>query len=132
MSNALEQLMRLTDYVKDSIDYEEPERYPPQPRKTTKELDPKKWKKRQLQKQARTEADILKDFEKLGLVIAKNDDFELILIDDCDRMIAIYKTLKRYDCYYFSEGYKPLQLSTDITMQEHKLLNELFNLWGWL
>lgn len=82
--------------------------------------------------QPRTEADILKDFEKLGLVIAKNDDFELILIDDCDRMIAIYKTLKRYDCYYFSEGYKPLQLSTDITMQEHKLLNELFNLWGWL
>ena len=82
--------------------------------------------------QPRTEADILKDFELLGLVIAKNDDFELILIDDCDRMIAIYKTLKRYDCYYFSEGYKPLQLSTDITMQEHKLLNELFNLWGWL
>lgn len=80
----------------------------------------------------RTEQEILKDFEKLGLVIAKNDDFELILIDDCDRMIAIYKTLKRYDCYYFSEGYKPLQLSTDITMQEHKLLNELFNLWGWL
>ena len=53
MSNALEQLMRLTDYVKDSVGYEEPERYPPQPRKTCKELDPKKWKKRQLQKQAR-------------------------------------------------------------------------------
>lgn len=53
MSNALEQLMRLTDYVKDSIDYEEPERYPPQHRKPTRELDPKKWKKRQLQKQAR-------------------------------------------------------------------------------
>lgn len=80
----------------------------------------------------RTEADILKDFELLGLVIAKNDDFELILIDDCDRMIAIYKTLKRYDCYYFSEGYKPLQLSTDITMQEHKLLHELFSVWGWI
>ena len=53
MSNPLEQLMRLTDYVKDSVGYEEPKRYPPQPRKTTKELDPKKWKKRQLQKQAR-------------------------------------------------------------------------------
>lgn len=53
MSNPLEQLMRLTDYVKDSIEYEEPERYPPQPRKHTRELDPKKWKKRQLQKQAR-------------------------------------------------------------------------------
>lgn len=54
MSNALEQLMRLTDYVKDSVGYEEPVRqYPPQPRKHTKELDPKKWKKRQLQKQAR-------------------------------------------------------------------------------
>lgn len=54
MSNALEQLMRLNDYVKDSVGYEEPERqYPPQPKKHTKELDPKKWKKRQLQKQAR-------------------------------------------------------------------------------
>ena len=53
MSNPLEQLMRLTDYVKDSVGYEEPERYPPHPRKTTRELDPKKWKKRQLQKQAR-------------------------------------------------------------------------------
>jgi hypothetical protein len=53
VSNALEQLMRLTDYVKDSVGYEEPVRYPPQPRKPTRELDPKKWKKRQLQKQAR-------------------------------------------------------------------------------
>ena len=53
MSNALEQLMKFNDYVKDMIDYEEPERYPPQPRKLARELDPKKWKKRQLQKQAR-------------------------------------------------------------------------------
>ena len=54
MSNALEQLEKFNLYVKNALSYfEEPERYPPQPRKTTKELDPKKWKKRQLQKQAR-------------------------------------------------------------------------------
>ena len=54
MSNALEQLMRLNDYIKNSVDYEEPVRqYPSQPRKTCRELDPKKWRKRQLQKQAR-------------------------------------------------------------------------------
>lgn len=53
MSNALEQLEKFNLYVKNALSYEEPVRYPPQPRKTTKELDPKKWKKRQLQKQAR-------------------------------------------------------------------------------
>lgn len=82
--------------------------------------------------QPRTEQEILKDFEALGLVIAENDDFELILIDDCDRMIAIFKPLKKYECYYFSEGAKPFRLATDITMQEHKLLNELFEVWQWI
>ena len=54
MSNALEKLEEFNTYVKEVLSYfEEPERYPPQPRKHTRELDPKKWKKRQLQKQAR-------------------------------------------------------------------------------
>lgn len=54
MSNTLEQLEAFNTYIKNTLDYYEPPRkYPPQPRKTTKELDPKKWKKRQLQKQAR-------------------------------------------------------------------------------
>lgn len=54
MSNALEQLEKFNTYVKEALSYYEPPvKYPPQPRKHTRELDPKKWKKRQLQKQAR-------------------------------------------------------------------------------
>lgn len=54
MSNALEQLEKFNLYVENALSYyEEPVKYPPQPRKPTRELDPKKWKKRQLQKQAR-------------------------------------------------------------------------------
>ena len=79
----------------------------------------------------RTEQDILKDLQNY-FAIAKNDEYELILIDDCDRIIAIYKDLERYECYYYSEGAKPLQLATMIYMQEHKLLTELFQIWGWL
>lgn len=61
MSNALEQLKKFNLYVENALSYfEEPERYPPQPKKHTRELDPKKWKKRQLQKQARKKQRIKK------------------------------------------------------------------------
>ena len=54
MSNALKRLEKFNSYVADILSYyEPPEKCPPQPRKPTRELDPKKWKKRQLQKQAR-------------------------------------------------------------------------------
>ena len=68
----------------------------------------------------RTEAEILKDFEALGYKVVKgaigstlefefNEDTK-IYIDNC------FKTL----------------WCNDITMQEHKLLNELFECYGWI
>lgn len=76
----------------------------------------------------RNEADILKDFEKLGYKIKQNNDFCLIMINDkTDEVISI---LKR-DTFTISMGYRKYikdedYLATFITMQEHKLLSELF------
>ena len=80
----------------------------------------------------RTEQDILKDFEALGYAIIKNDEYCLILVNEWNHIIEIDKTCKRYQCYYYTEYTNQFELSTYIDMQEHKLLNELFALWGWL
>ena len=70
----------------------------------------------------RTEADILKDFEKLGWKVTRNDedDFTLRLKGNPTCAIWIDKLTKEYS------------MTCCLDMQEHKLLNELFNLWGWL
>ena len=80
----------------------------------------------------RTEQEILDDFKKLG--------YEFIEFTICywlrkcnreiDISIVIDKELRNYRCvkdrpvtqYYLG----------DIGMKEHKLLNELFTIWGWL
>ena len=81
----------------------------------------------------RTEADILNDFEKLGYKIKQNNSFCLIMINDkTDEVISILKK----DTFTISMGYRKYikdedYLATFITMQEHKLLNELFEVWQW-
>ena len=69
----------------------------------------------------RTEADILKDFEKLGWIVSRNDedDFTLRLKGNPTCAIWIDKLTKEYS------------ISCCLDMQEHKLLNELFEVWGW-
>ena len=70
----------------------------------------------------RTEQDVLKDFEKLGWECTRNDEDKLTLrFSDCPSCsIWINKNENGYSC------------NTIITMQEHKLLNELFQIWGWI
>ena len=71
--------------------------------------------------QPRTEADILKDFEKLGWIVSRNDedDFTLRLKGNPTCAIRIDKLTKEYS------------MNCCLDMQEHKLLNELFICWGW-
>ena len=90
----------------------------------------------------RTENEIFKDFENVGYRIEKNRTkfadsensisllFEINYPDDDINLIKeidIDLTYKVYTCYEFYGG-RPLSL----LMHEHKLLNELFELWGWV
>lgn len=73
----------------------------------------------------RTEADILKDFEKLGYAVAfVSKENRLLLYKTNGDTIFIYKNTKEY------EKCDTIQ-SINFTIQEHKLLNELFEAWGW-
>lgn len=74
----------------------------------------------------RTEQDVLKDFEKLGYEIKVNNASMLYLATNNDVVIHINKLFKGYRRFYDNE------ISNYVTMQEHKLLNELFTIWGWI
>lgn len=63
----------------------------------------------------RTEADILKDFEKLGYEIKDYGEYITFKLGKIE-VIDIWKTTKSYEIIQ----------GLNITMQEHKLLNELF------
>lgn len=84
----------------------------------------------------RTEQDVLKDFESLGYEVVCNSDRELILEQELKsnytiiNRIHIEKQLQAYSKSQFAYrvGTSPLW----VFMQEHKLINELFNIWGWL
>jgi hypothetical protein len=71
----------------------------------------------------RTEADILNDFEKLGYVRIKrlNDKMEFLHMF---KVRTFYINLETKELDFLS--------GTHLGLQEHKFLNELFNLWGWL
>ena len=70
--------------------------------------------------QPRTEQEILKDFEALGWKVYTNNNEILCLNLEGYGFIAIDKIDKSY------------RITRNITMQEHKLLNELFSLWSWI
>lgn len=67
----------------------------------------------------RTEQEILNDFENLGWEVTQNDDSCMIICFNNFARIVILKCAKRYS------------INNLCNMQEHKLLNELFAIWGW-
>ena len=89
----------------------------------------------------RTEEEILKDFEKLSWFVVKDRYVDLMLNklektpDDMLGEIC-------HNCYISINKEKHTYSATDLhcltrheyelSMQEHKLLNELFICWGWL
>lgn len=74
----------------------------------------------------RTEKEVLKDFEMLDYEIIENNDY-CIKLNQNDCIIRISKRPKNYKCYW-----KDSELASVIDIQEHKLLTELFIIWGWL
>jgi hypothetical protein len=81
----------------------------------------------------RTEQDVLKDFEALGYKVVCNNERELVLEDKYYRhhidRIHIGKDLRLYT--KFQHLYR-VDEPKNLDMQEHKLLNELFTIWGWI
>lgn len=79
----------------------------------------------------RTEQEVLKDFEDLGYEVVCNNNLR-IKLENNGEIIAISK----YSCWYSSKRYDEYNkyegISVPIGMKEHKLLNELFTIWGWL
>ena len=69
---------------------------------------------------ARTEQDILKDFEKLGWELTTNDYYGFIFNNKRNEFLKIYNLSKTYRC------------ECNLSMQEHKLLHELFEVWQWI
>lgn len=97
----------------------------------------------------RTENEILKDFETLGYKIVEQNELSIIFdnhttIEDTHgfirnyyeelERISIYKPVKSYKKDYNARVNGKLENSnqTWFSMQEHKLLNELFQVWGWV
>lgn len=75
----------------------------------------------------RTEEEFLKDFKKLGYDLNKNyKSVGFIYLEEEYNVIHINFFKKQYSKSF---GYYD---SAPITMAEHKLLNELFEIWGWL
>ena len=66
----------------------------------------------------RTEQEILMDFEKWGWKVVENNK-NWLRLKMLEAEILICKTSKEYDCDW-------------ILPTEHKLLNELFQCWGWI
>ena len=75
----------------------------------------------------RTEQEILKDFEKIGWLILRNNHTELAF-RKFDSVLSISKVSQWYSCSMPSSG----RLSIPIDMQEHQLLHELFICYGWI
>lgn len=72
----------------------------------------------------RTEEEVLKDFEALlGYTIVIDEEYQIIELLRGDIILRIYKV--HYDKYYQSDF-----ISCGITITEHKLINELFQIWG--
>ena len=88
----------------------------------------------------RTEEEILKDFKKRSYEIETHN--EIIYLKKNKYYIAINKEDKTYKAFY--QDFKPQLIDKtdyrkvvyyqpkDITIKEHKLINELFECWGWL
>lgn len=85
-------------------------------------------------KNIRTEQEVLKDFEKLGYKIKHNYDYELMLEKENKVQGGTYNITidKEFKVYTKSTCFDYKNHFMHITMQEHKLLNELFKIWWWI
>ena len=68
----------------------------------------------------RTEQDVLNDFEKLSWKIIINNEEEITLRYGLVGKLFISRCFEYYQC------------ECSINIQEHKLLNELFQIWRWI
>ena len=79
----------------------------------------------------RTEKEILKDFEKLGYYLNLKKEGFLY-----NGMILSNKNIKELEIHisFYMKSYAKYEqgLCITITMQEHLLLHELFECWGWI
>lgn len=75
----------------------------------------------------RTEEEVLEDFRKIGTILKNDENMLFINILNC--VIEIDKKNKCYFCY---DVFKRQPISEKISLNEHKLINELFKIWGWL
>lgn len=79
----------------------------------------------------RTEQEILNDFEKLGYKVVNSYNHPFIEMSKYNEELNVYEYIEinkgehNYE-KFTQDGVAPF------TMQEHKLLNELFEVWGWL
>ena len=72
-------------------------------------------------KEPRAEEEVLKDFSKIGYKVVTNNNSVIVLYNKKrDTRIFIYKKIKR------------VSFHDRMTLSEHKLLHELFQIWNWL
>ena len=83
---------------------------------------------------ARTEADIVKDFENLGYKYKQTIGFMLNCISFTKNTKASFEVIEinTIEKKYRKHTGDFEMASLSITMQEHKLLNELFSCWRWI
>lgn len=74
----------------------------------------------------RTEQEVLKDFENLGYEVIDTKSFVEMTDYNSDDTIHIDIKEKNYSKY--NGNYYPMEF----TLQEHKLLTDLFKIWRWL
>ena len=72
--------------------------------------------------------EILKEFEKLDWVAMRNTPYVLELVKG-SFVIEIDKANRAYSAHYSEYNNRYV---TFFDMEEHKLLHELFECWGWL
>ena len=81
----------------------------------------------------RTEKEILKDFEKLGYEIQENSVNKIYMRKKNGTVLSIIK----FESDTWKKGYRKYDVKEDflaliVTMEEHKLLTDLFKIWRWL
>lgn len=79
-----------------------------------------------MENKLRAEEEVLKDFEKLGYDIIENNDW-FIKLNNNGNILRISRCSILYR-YYREDS----ELALPIKIKEHKLLNELYSIWGWL
>ena len=78
----------------------------------------------------RTEQEIIKEFEKLGYKVEQDNDMFLEIGHFDDELEYEYICFNKDEHTY--EKYMLGGETMAFTMQEHKLLNELFECWRWI